>query len=49
MQVDDDHLFHGFDAYKKVIESDVDVVLIARHHTSSRSTLAMMIQLVPGT
>ncbi|NLX54257.1 MAG: Gfo/Idh/MocA family oxidoreductase [Planctomycetaceae bacterium] len=29
VQVDDDHLFHGFDAYKKVLESDVDVVLIA--------------------
>ena len=27
--VDDDHLFFGFDAYKRVIESDVDVVLIA--------------------
>jgi predicted dehydrogenase len=27
--VDDDHCFFGFDAYKKVIESDVDVVLIA--------------------
>ncbi len=30
---DDDHLFHGFDAYQKVIDSDVDVVLIA---TASR-------------
>ena len=29
VQVDDDHLFHGFDAYKKVLESDVDVVVIA--------------------
>jgi len=28
-QVDDEHLFFGFDAYKKVLESDVDVVLIA--------------------
>ncbi len=27
--VDDDHKFFGFDAYKKVIESDVDVVVIA--------------------
>ncbi len=27
--VDDDHLVHGFDAYQKVIDSDVDVVLIA--------------------
>lgn len=27
--VDDDHCFTGFDAYKQVIESDVDVVLIA--------------------
>ncbi len=27
--VDDDHCFVGFDAYKKVIASDVDVVLIA--------------------
>ncbi len=31
--VDDDHVFDGFDAYQKVIGSDVDVVLIA---TSSR-------------
>ena len=27
--VDDDHMFHGFDAYQKVIDSEVDVVLIA--------------------
>lgn len=27
--VDDDHMFHGFDAYKEVINSDVNVVLIA--------------------
>jgi myo-inositol 2-dehydrogenase/D-chiro-inositol 1-dehydrogenase len=27
--VDDDHCFDGFDGYRKVIESDVDVVLIA--------------------
>jgi predicted dehydrogenase len=27
--VDDEHMFHGFDAYQKVIDSDVDVVLIA--------------------
>ena len=27
--VDDDHCFVGFDGYKKVIASDVDVVLIA--------------------
>src|SRR5690606_16508470 len=27
--VDDDHAFVGFDAYKKVINSDVDVVLLA--------------------
>ncbi len=27
--VDDDHAFVGFDAYKKVIDSDVDVVLLA--------------------
>jgi predicted dehydrogenase len=27
--VDDAHCFHGFDAYQKVIASDVDVVLIA--------------------
>jgi myo-inositol 2-dehydrogenase/D-chiro-inositol 1-dehydrogenase len=27
--VDDDHCFVGFDAYRKVIESDVDVVIIA--------------------
>jgi predicted dehydrogenase len=27
--VDDEHLFHGFDAYQKVVDSDVDVVLIA--------------------
>ena len=27
--VDDDHCFAGFDAYQKVIQSDVDVVLIA--------------------
>lgn len=27
--VDDDHCFAGFDAYRKVIESDVDVVLLA--------------------
>lgn len=26
--VDDDHAFHGFDAYKKVIDSGVDVVLL---------------------
>lgn len=29
VQVDDDHLFHGFDAYQQLIDSDVDVVLIA--------------------
>ncbi len=29
VMVDDDHLFDGFDAYQKVIASDVDVVLIA--------------------
>lgn len=29
VQVDDDHCFVGFDAYEKVIQSDVDVVLIA--------------------
>ena len=29
VEVDDDHLFHGFDGYKKVMESDVDVVVIA--------------------
>lgn len=28
-QVDDEHVFVGFDAYKKVINSDVDVVLLA--------------------
>ncbi len=28
-RVDDDHAFVGFDAYKRVIESDVDVVLLA--------------------
>jgi myo-inositol 2-dehydrogenase / D-chiro-inositol 1-dehydrogenase len=28
-QVADDHCFIGFDAYKKVLESDVDVVLLA--------------------
>lgn len=27
--VDDDHCFVGFDAYKKVLDSDVDVVLLA--------------------
>ncbi len=27
--VDDDHAFVGFDAYKKVIDSDIDVVLLA--------------------
>jgi predicted dehydrogenase len=27
--VDDDHAFYGFDAYKQVIDSDVDVVLLA--------------------
>jgi len=27
--VDDDHLFVGFDGYRKVLESDVDVVIIA--------------------
>ena len=27
--VDDDHVFSGFDAYQKVIDSDVDAVLIA--------------------
>ena len=27
--VDDDHCFVGFDAYQKVIHSDIDVVLIA--------------------
>ncbi len=27
--VDDDHIFTGFDAYKQVIDSDVDVVLLA--------------------
>ena len=27
--VDDDHMFTGFDAYKKVIDSDIDVVLLA--------------------
>jgi len=32
-QVDDEHCFSGFDGYKKVLESDIDVVLIA---TSSR-------------
>jgi predicted dehydrogenase len=29
VQVNDDHMFHGFDAYQKVIDSDVDVVIIA--------------------
>jgi predicted dehydrogenase len=29
VMVDDDHLFDGFDAYQKVIASDIDVVLIA--------------------
>jgi predicted dehydrogenase len=29
MAVDDDHCFIGFDAYKQLIDSDVDVVLIA--------------------
>jgi predicted dehydrogenase len=29
VMVDDDHVFVGFDAYQKVIDSDVDVVLIA--------------------
>ena len=29
VDVDDDHCFSGFDAYEKVIASDVDVVLIA--------------------
>jgi predicted dehydrogenase len=27
--VDDDHVFHGFDAYKQLIDSGVDVVLLA--------------------
>ena len=29
VQVADDHCFIGFDAYKKVLEADVDVVLLA--------------------
>ncbi len=29
VMVDDDHVFDGFDAYQKVIASDIDVVLIA--------------------
>ncbi len=29
VQVDDDHLFFGFDAYQRVLESDINVVLIA--------------------
>ena len=29
VMVDDDHVFDDFDAYQKVIDSDVDVVLIA--------------------
>jgi len=29
VQVDDDHCFVGFDAYQKVLASDIDVVLIA--------------------
>jgi myo-inositol 2-dehydrogenase / D-chiro-inositol 1-dehydrogenase len=29
VQVADDHIFVGFDAYKKLIDSDVDVVLLA--------------------
>ena len=29
VQVDDDHKFTGFDAYKKVIASDVDLVILA--------------------
>jgi predicted dehydrogenase len=28
MAVDDDHVFSGFDGYKKVIDSDVDVVIL---------------------
>lgn len=32
-QVDDEHCFAGFDGYKKVLESDIDVILIA---TASR-------------
>ncbi len=28
VQVDQDHMFVGFDAYKKVLESDVDVVIL---------------------
>ncbi len=29
IRVDDDHLFHGFDAYQRVVDSGVDVVLLA--------------------
>jgi myo-inositol 2-dehydrogenase/D-chiro-inositol 1-dehydrogenase len=29
VQVDEDHVFDGFDAYQKVLECDIDVVLIA--------------------
>jgi predicted dehydrogenase len=29
VQIDDDHIFSGFDAYKQVIDSGVDVVLLA--------------------
>lgn len=29
VQVDDDHVFSGFDAYKQVVDSGVDVVLLA--------------------
>ena len=29
VQVDDDHLFSGFDAYQKLLKSDIDVVLLA--------------------
>src|SRR4029079_1126566 len=28
MAVDDDHIFSGFDAYKKVVDSGVDVVIL---------------------
>ncbi len=49
-KVDDDHAFTGFDAYKKVIDSDIDVVLLAsppyyRPITSNTQSMPVSISL----
>ncbi len=44
MMVDEDHKFSGFDAYKKVLASDVDVVLLATPPSFRPAHLAAAIE-----